>query len=124
QACPNFKNITVEIDGDKHVLDVVRMKKAMIDFLEIPGVYELTKITARDLLHAANGDETLLGDFMAAQMSQNYIGAGIDWLNIINETSPSLFTEYTRYIKAFPAITFSNLSSVMKHLVSAEQDSV
>lgn len=123
QACPNFSQISVDIDGTKHVLDVVRMKKAMIDFTQIPGVYELTRIVANELIKASQGDEVMLGNFMAAQMSENYIGAGVDWLRIIDQTSPALFEEYSRYIKAFPATSFTNISRIVEHVVAEEQDS-
>src|SRR5690606_8961493 len=83
QACPNLQEIEVEIDGRKHNLDVVRMKKSMIDFISIPGIVSLMKTISRDLLLASNGDEKQLGNFMSQQMSDNYIGVAAQWLEII-----------------------------------------
>lgn len=124
QACSNLQKIEVELDGERHVLDVVRMKKSMIDFISIPGVVSLMKTISRDLLLATKGDVKQLGNFMSQQMDDNYIGVVAEWLEIIQKRSPDLFDEYVRYIKSIPQDTYLHIQSLVTYLVSPEQDKI
>lgn len=122
QACEEFKSLAVEIDGEPHSLDVVRMKKSMINFLRIPGVMNLSKVIARRTIDAANGNKSELGEFLAKQMSENYIGASADWLRIINAKSPKLFDEYVNYIKSLPKDVYTEATSLVDFLISKKLD--
>lgn len=124
QACPEFKSIKVRLDEEEHELSVVRMKQSMLEFLHVPGVLSIAKIMSKKIVDSTEGDEKVLGDFLSKYSKDDYLGGMIDFLEIIEEQTPSLIDQYVRLVKSLPKQFHENTSSLLTYFVDSKQDEI
>ncbi len=124
QACPNLQNLETTIDGKSHSLDILRLKHSLAQLFQISGVKPLGRIVAKKMIEASNGDKKALGDFLEQQTEKDYLGAIIDFYDIIERTSPTLFGDFVTYAKSLPLEAYGAGEKVMAQLVDQKLDAV
>lgn len=119
-ACQNFKNIEVTLDGKKHQLSVMRLKRSLVEFIRIPGVFPLVRIVAKIINDQAGLSEKVVNQLLEKYSDKNYLGAAEKFLRIINDVEPDVLKDYEKYLKAMPAKTFESLSGLFAYILKKE----
>ncbi len=117
EACPNFKNIKIQLDGADYELSVIRLKKSLIDLVRVPGLLSITKIISKKLIETPGLDRSTVNELTSKYAEKNYLGAIEQFLRIVQNESPEVLVEYSKYLKSIPFTSYNDLASILGYII-------